>query len=423
MPDTIPSYKYCFSEAEKAIRYTDNQLHWTPNNLRRLFISPDGVIAQFHVGVKPRKRVFAADKYASCVSDMKYVTMTNALGGRAGTSICSHVEEVVYCLKGTNGGVLRQEEADWRSIISMNKASNSPDALKKSIGERFRRLRAFVIFDGTLQELMQVVGQHLGSPVYQIADDTNVSTNSRVSVIDIHKHDWYMGHYFRPNIYPSDAENGSLYNRLKFVEEKMASKSVEEKKQSSKDANLKGYENKFSEAYKRFMEVFTSYKKVAIKMLRANDKSFLSAKYFGEFDLQHMSVKQGSLISDYFEMIPDSVSEDLGRLGVRVSRSKEEATVESVKESIQLLNNLSIFYYQSFVSNYLNFFIKLKESGKFDMFVERFFKPAILIPSGAYLDGLNVSVLSMGRDDFGSGKSISRSIEVMTDSLFGIGLR
>lgn len=422
MAENIPSYKYCFTEAEKAIKYTNDASKWTPNNLRRLFISPDCVIAQFHVGVAPRKRQFLPNKYMECISDAKYLKMTNALGGRAGTNICSHVEEVVYCLEGTNGGVLRQDESDWRAIISTGKASNSPDALKKAIGERFKRLRAFVIFNGAIQELMQIVGSKLSNPLYQISDDRIVSSNGKFSIVDIHKNDWYKGTYFRPSIYPSDAEGGSLYNRIMSVQSKFLAREEDNKKAANKDSVMNGYEIKFSDAYKRFSEVFSSYKKLAIKMLRKDKKTFLSAVYFEDFDLQQYKVTSTEVISDYFEIISDSLIEDLGRLGIKVSRDKKAISSEDVKKSIEFLNTLSIFYYEAMVSNYLRFFVNLKEKAGLDMYVEHFFEPAILIPNGTYLSSINTSVLETSINGYGSGKSISKSVEAMSKVLLEIGV-
>lgn len=421
--EVIPSYKYCFIEAEKAIRYTEDASKWTPNNLRRLIISPDCVIAQFHVGVQPRQRLLNPEKYFECVSDEKYLKMTNALGGRAGTNICSHVEEIVYCLRGANNGALRQDESDWRAIISVEKASNSPEALIKAIGERFRRLRGFVIFNGTVQELMQCVRSDLSNPLYQISDDERMIKDGRFKFVDVHKSDWYKGSYFRPSVYPSDAEGGSLYKRLKSVENKMTAVANEFKKAENKDSAMKSLEDKFNTSYIRFMEVYTKYKQIALKMLKATNKSYLAVSYTGEFDVKHCSEAHGKIIADYFDLISDSMVEDLGRLGIKVSKTKAEMDRSAVQESIALLDVLSTFYYKSLVLNYLSFFVKLKETGKFDMFVNKFFNSAILIPQGEYLNNVNVSVLLDGQESFGSGKSISKSINIINDVLTSVGTR
>lgn len=418
MGELIQSNKYCFSEAEKAVKYTDNAARWTPNNLRRLMISPDCVIAQFHVGEKPRQRSFNPNRYMSCISDAKYIRMTNVLGGRSGQQICSHVEEVVYCLKGMNGGVLHQDEADWRAIISTDKASNSPEALIKSIGERFRRLRAFVLFNGTIQELMQLVSSNLANPLYQIADDINVNSTGKFSIIDVHKNDWFKGSYFRPTIYPSDTESGSLYKRIKTVEAKLTAQAEMSKKQANKDSAFKSFESKFEDAYTRFTDMFVQYKKIAMSMLKEQNKSYLSAQFCGDFDIQHCSEAHGKSISDYFDLIPNSMVEDLKRLGIDVSKSKSEITGDSIQESIKLLDIMYAHYYKALVYNYLKFFASLKRTGKFDRFVEKFCNVKILIPDDVNINS-EAKVLS-DLEGFGSGKNIANSVNIISDTMTAV---
>jgi len=414
MVDAVQTHKYCFNEAESAVRYTDVQSKWTPNNLRRLFISPDCVVAQFHVGVRPRQKRLIQEKYTACITDPKYVRMITVLGGRAGTNVCSHIEEVVYCLKGVNG-VLHGAEADWRAIIASDKMVSDVASLKETIGARFRRLRGFVMFDGSIQELMNLVKDELSTPFYQISDDKEVMASGKLSVVDIHKTDWYKGSYFRPAIYPSDSEEGSLYKHIKAVEKALVAKENTAKKHVEKENNLSGYEKTYSEAFERFSDVYTKYKKISLKLLNLTSRSYLSSQFYGEFKVQHCSEAQGKTIVDYFGLVTSAIKADLQRLGITVTGDKSKATAETLKESVDLFNSMYTFYYRSLVYNYLRFFTSLKRTGKFDIFVEKFCRVDILIPSDSQID--NEAKLLQGLDGFGSGHNVMKSIGIMEEVL------
>ena len=192
------------SRANQAITF------WSPNNIKRLFISPDGVAVQFYTRTCGKKllevRLFKnteITKVSQCFSMADYVPMLKVLTGER---MCSSIEEIVLCTGSKYNLRLPTNESN---LTIINKGGN--------IQNSFRRLRGILIANTDLLTLLNSIGvENLKDSLYQISDDEKLSyyVSSRIDVL---KDTWWKGSYLRPARYSLDAEGSSLANYFNKV--------------------------------------------------------------------------------------------------------------------------------------------------------------------------------------------------------------
>lgn len=198
------------SRANQAITF------WSPNNVRRLFISPDGLAVQFYTRTCGKKllelRAFKnieLNKVAQCFSMEDYVPMLKVLTGER---MCSSIEEIVICTGSKYNLRLPSKESNLSVLNRGGQIQNS-----------FRRLRGILIINSDLLTLLNSIGvQNLQNSLYQISDDSKLSSLV-VSRVDVLKDDWWKGSYLRPARYTLDAEGKPLANYFNKVVEDMES--------------------------------------------------------------------------------------------------------------------------------------------------------------------------------------------------------
>ena len=341
--------KYCFDIVLDAIQYTSDSSKWSPNNIRRLIISPDGVAVQLHTSQKFIQKPFNKDKAYFCFSCMNYKPMITTLVNR----VCSSVEEVIFCTNGINGLSLPQSELELRSILASTKASYSNEDLLKNIAKRFVRLRGIIILNTNITDFLRLYGNKMLDHMYQCADDESIISGA--SIIDVHKDDWYKGYYLRPKDYNYDNDNGVLYKTLhkvqSTIEENLRSKSVNESKQK----HLGDVTNKALEQAQSVIRVLTAYKDIA-SLLSNNSVVCIYNDYVRNDILVKslLSVTSGYSLNDQEEILSDRFITFVSKYGITVTKNKTGDSKQSIISLATSLESLYVNLYLSLCDNFLD---------------------------------------------------------------------
>lgn len=409
-----PIGRYCASVAESAVHYTNKQAEWTPNNIKRLIISPDMVVVQLHTHTSFIRKQFRPDKYVQCISDSKYKAMVSVLGSN-GNNVCSHVEEIIYCLQGVNGGCLNNIESNLRAIISSTKASATEAELVKSIGSRFKRLFGIVYFNGNISGLMEKAGQKmLKDPCYHVADDEDLAIRS----VFVHRDDWYKGYFFRPATYPADSPEGVLSKKLHKIERDITDKLNKAKADEARDKYIGELKSKAVKEFQNFNLIFGMSFQLALMLDKDDARSLMS---WGLDKNITDSDKRRSLISgrcekpfnDVLELVDDSLKRNLSRLGFTVINDRKQGDLKALaEEEAQWFKMWAIRQYDALEHFYLLLFNILFET--YPVFTESFYacnSKAISFTSNAKMGDLK------GRF---SGASLEKSLITMCQHITSI---
>lgn len=351
----IPEGRYCYSVAEKAVHYVSTNM-WTPNNIKRLILSPDMVIVQLHTSNSVIRKIFDVQLYNECIQSPKYKNMVSVLGG-AGNNVCSHVEEIIYCIKGYNGGVLHAGEADLRSIIAAEKMGASESQLIKTIGDRFKRLHSIVYYNGNAVDLMKSFGKTMYSdPYFHLGDVSDAA----IKAIPIHKDDWYKGYFLRPATYPADAEGGSLYKRLHQVSDTYEDKVKKDRADAVKNDMISSAKTKASKHFNMLIDILTATQKLFVMCLQAETRSYLGTEFskFFEANLQTLISCQAYQLHDALGLVTSNTQKQALQRS-RVSYSgipKKEVTSKEINAEFDELRSLIVVAYDKLFSFYIDFF-------------------------------------------------------------------
>lgn len=231
--ESIKINEYCYSLVLKKFTEGVNLeqagcvARWSPNNLRRIIISPDGVLLQYfttsgaHTNKLLQPVVFKdRNKCSQCFIDGKYKPIVSMLVGKR---ICSSLEEIIYLTKSSSGLQLPETELRLQELVERSKVQSSEKELLDNIGDRFVRLRALIFMDLSMQELTsdKEFSKNVKNPLFLFADD-DYFKGKVIKVYDIHKNDWWNHTRLRPQYYGLDAEGGSLstyFDRVKNIKQ------------------------------------------------------------------------------------------------------------------------------------------------------------------------------------------------------------
>lgn len=231
-----PESKYCQNVLTSALMYTDSR-NWTPNGVRRVVLSADGVIVIPYL-YKPVRKLFEPDKYKECCSSKDYQPMLSVLSGDGGARVFSHIEEIVICAlpSKVSGNFLNHKEEDFINLAGSSKSSLS------SLTKRFVRLRSISVVSDTLDTFWNFYISDEMSAYRKLdaclADSNRWKIRAR-NIFEFQSADEYYKHTaFRPQYYAADAENGRLRSTLEKLKVYLADKAVNEKVAKSKDRHM-----------------------------------------------------------------------------------------------------------------------------------------------------------------------------------------
>lgn len=202
------------SIVDKSNTVIDN---WSPNNVRRVIVSPSFALIQYFVtGGKYRSLFDVVDMQKEFTKDMDtlsnnpsmYVPLLKSL---VVDRVCSSVEEIVFCVDSYPESMLRLD-ANLDSL-------KSPDI---EISNRFVRLAHMYLTSLPIKVLSEVAKKYKDSSELMYDGLVSESGDSIIlSKVTLHKSDWWSNTSLRPKYYLMD--NGVLadyFSKLKLKMEK-----------------------------------------------------------------------------------------------------------------------------------------------------------------------------------------------------------
>ncbi len=329
-PVNIPRYCYDFL-FENGIKYTSGD-SFSPNNIKRVILSPDGFAVQLHVGSNLIFKLFDTTYAGQCYYHEKYKPMFSAL---ATDLVCSNVEEVIFCKGSLYNLYLPQSELDFRSIISNNKIVGNEKVLRDEIIKRFPRLRYVSIIDASMQELIQATKEILQSPTGVVSESKDLPFTVSQK-IEINKDDWYKVIRLRPANYKLDMAGGALEKKLTGIRDK-----IEKDKQASRVAEIKNnrigkYKDNVESVERKLQPVLSCY--IMLRKIASGNSVFngVSCEVLGKSNFSNSDfegIPNGVKLSNYESILNSRLIKDLNRIGITV----EDAHVENLDENIKTL--------------------------------------------------------------------------------------
>ena len=198
---------YCYDLALSKVQFSSDTSKFSPNNVRRIFISGDGVLVQSFIDTgsgKFKQCTFNPTKAFNCFCDKGYKPIVQCLVDL----VCSNLEEIVFCTKSSSGTNLNQAELNLSALLKGYSGSLSPD-LSKSLLGRFPRFREIVMFNGLLSDVLSLTkDSNFGKSVKTFSD--YISEKGLLYVQQLNNESWFAHHRLRPQHYLLDVQGGSL---------------------------------------------------------------------------------------------------------------------------------------------------------------------------------------------------------------------
>lgn len=235
-PKIEVSNKYCYDMVSSLIDYRGDIAKniksgeknysddFSPNNIKRLIISGDGIKLDYHVeisGLKHKVKLFqdmAKQKVKACVELPDYKPMLWAIADR----VCSSIEEVII-LTESESGVDLSKELNLEGLMS-GRTSIGGNSLK-DIGQRYKRLAAFTIVKTDLQSYLADSELSNINRTKKLASDTEF-IKSRGNITKL-KED-YWKYYGSTSAYVFDGQDSRLNT---YFRETIKEKEQEEKEE------------------------------------------------------------------------------------------------------------------------------------------------------------------------------------------------
>lgn len=191
--------------------------YFSPNNIRRLIISPDGAMVYYHISTPKnqlRKYIQFNSKMVGAIQYREdYVPMTNVL---TADRVCASIEEVIIVPNSDDGSVsLTSRELDFTSMIKGYNSSKGGD-IEELIKSRYKRLYSFVIYTGNMREFTAQLSS-IKDNSYVLLSNMEFMQNSQIH--HFHKDDWYVGYGSTANFYSLDASGSPLNSHFIKVKE------------------------------------------------------------------------------------------------------------------------------------------------------------------------------------------------------------
>lgn len=256
--------------------------YFSPNNIRRLIISPDVVASEFYISVPNvghGKRVrISAPMLMMCEQQEGYKPIIQIISGER---VCSSIEEIIFLTQSNDGrNSLGYQEYE---LSSMLRGYNRKEAdLKETVKKRFVRLRYFVIADMSYERFSHIERQK----GVAIAELPEIKQTANITVLH-DEPDWYRhwGSVGATSTYPMmDGVGGHLYNWFK--------KYIENYEARLKNAELDKFKKeKHGADEEAFKTAFEQYKQVNRCLSKVN-KLFSDGRAAG---VEKVAVEQGRM--------------------------------------------------------------------------------------------------------------------------------
>ena len=331
-------------KAQIGAEFTVYSQDFSPNNIRRFVISPDGALVQLHIpvqGIPTIKSLRLPTKFyneISCLDD--YIPMLNCLSE---DRICASIEEVVIVPNSNDGSVqLNYVEQNVSGLVKGYKGNDESKDVVGDIAKRYKRLRDFcLVTDLSFADVEKYIRSN---PNSFVADSEDFETD----ITYIHENDWFEGYGSSAKFYLLDAKDGRLNLHFQKVRSHYEEQEKQDKLESFKKEQLKGIDGKHEKALNTFKYMYE-----AKKMLH----------YF--FTKTPSNIVDKSLFASY--MPEPVVLNGVGKLketkSIKLKQGNSSSSSEKSKynENIKLLNESSSRIYSETVTLLLTCISSLPE--------------------------------------------------------------
>lgn len=232
---------------------------FSPNNIRTLIISPDGAIVRYFLSTgkgKVAKVKFDSVMLQKAQSFEDYKPMITALYD---DRVCASIEEIILVTTSANGTVkLSSQETNIGMLVKGFRGQTSSSDVKTSIMERYKRLYAVSIFNGTMQSFLQGFSSEpsVSLPTNLISDQGFMDSAIKTY---FHKEDWYRGYGFSANFYDFDRKDGQLNKYFNATKESMESKEKDDKIAQFSKERHGALDDKYKEELNKYKGIYNCY--------------------------------------------------------------------------------------------------------------------------------------------------------------------
>lgn len=330
---------YCGNIAKGNSNYSE---YFSPNNIRRLIISPDVVRAEFYISVPNIGLMKQVNIPSSMLQQLEYMEGYVPIVQIIATErICSSIEEIVFLINSNDGQTrLGPQEYDFASLVtSYNRRSGD---LLDTIKKRYVRLRYITIANISMNQFMSLK-RDKSTVIGELSPMQGVSEIKKIH----DEEDWYK-HWGNPaaaKTYPTmDAVGGHLHNFFQDYIKKVVAlekqKSIDDYKSKRYDADKKRFETEL----KRF-EVIVKLRNRLRKVI--NEHGYISGVSKG---LNFLDVPE---LIEYPDMKPYPSVKPKGNMNLgEVYKFNEEAIKTYTKEFVRVFATSFILMLHEFMTQY-----------------------------------------------------------------------
>lgn len=245
---------------------------FSPNNIRRIVISPEGVMVVYHRAIRVSGssrpynfvRFNAVDLYKEEQSQ-NYKPLLSLLSSPL---ICSCLEEIVILSQASMGysSELYMNEIRLDEMVRSFKGAGSD--LKEKLSNRYSRLRFYTVIGCTFNQFMAVfkeaaTNRSLGS--YSFFTEMPVFKSVLESKTELAGEDYWKSYDVRTNIYAFDISLGEHFKNIKSRREAaLKDAAVEAHRNERVGGKLKAL-NELIEDYLTYSKVWDSFYKIVKK--------------------------------------------------------------------------------------------------------------------------------------------------------------
>lgn len=342
--------KYIYNQAFGVIDYCnditksrDYSEYFSPNNIRRLIISPDIVQAQFHMSVPDVGKSKTIRIPAGMLNQLEnledYIPIVQIISTER---ICSSIEEIVFVTFSNDERVqLGVKEYAFESLI--RNFNNKSGDLLETIKKRYVRLHDIILFRGNFNQYKQLEQANKMKKLILISEWDGIREHSEIQFIHTEA-DWYTkwGSPAAAKTYPRmDGTDGHLYKHF--------AKYIAYLKKQDEASGLEAFKKErygaMAEDFKKEFDRFSKLVKMSAKLQKYIDKyGFTANMSYNWKAYTKPQLYKCDLLGDY----PKQVDMENGNEGDLYKKNKEltHAAIRDVVHNLSenFINVLGTMY-------------------------------------------------------------------------------
>lgn len=241
----LPLVDYCGDIRKGKGTYSQR---FSPNNIRRLIISPDGAAIVYHIntGQGLLKTVsFNPSMVEMCNVQPDHVPILYVLSA---DRVCASIEEVVMCTGSRFGARLSSSEMELTGLVKGFKGGSSD--LKTTISQRYKRLVSFIIVPDDIQTFLTNT-KDCNSAFTLLSESPYVK--ERGQLVTFNNEKWYQNYGTTAKFYDLDRQGSPLNTHFTKVIETIEKNKKVDSLNNFKKERVKGIAEEFDKEYKKAM--------------------------------------------------------------------------------------------------------------------------------------------------------------------------